>query len=165
MPSFLIRDCRVVRFMPSRAAAPVGPPIPQLVEPIIEINAKLIVRYFLRQIRVRGSHQASIHTNRSRAAQALKFLFLEHAQELRLKLERDVADLVEKDRATVREFEPTDPLRNGARKCALLVPEQLAFEEPGRNCRAVHFHEGSLPAAAEIVYGARDQFLAGPGFT
>ena len=31
MPSLIIRDCRVVRFMPSLAAAPVGPPITQLV--------------------------------------------------------------------------------------------------------------------------------------
>src|SRR5262249_43211199 len=31
MPSLIIRDCRVVRLMPSLAAAPVGPPMIQLV--------------------------------------------------------------------------------------------------------------------------------------
>src|SRR5215813_1921485 len=31
MPSFCILDCRVVRFMPSLAAAPEGPPMTQLV--------------------------------------------------------------------------------------------------------------------------------------
>ena len=50
-------------------------------------------------------------------------------------------------------------------KSALLVPEKFAFEEPGRNSGAVHFHERPLVTRAEIVDGARDQFLAGAGFT
>jgi hypothetical protein len=46
-----------------------------------------------------------------------------------LKLERNIAYLVEEDRAAVGKFETANALPNGARKRALLVTEQLAFKQ------------------------------------
>src|SRR4030095_16920315 len=100
-----------------------------------------------------------------RAAQALELLFLENAQEFGLKFKRDVAHLVEKDCAPMRQFEPTHSLRDGAGESSLFVPEQFALEEPGRNSGTVHFHECPLAARAQIVDGAGNQFLAGAGLT
>src|SRR4030095_5069545 len=77
----------------------------------------------------------------------------------------DVADLVEEERASMRQFEPADSLPNSARKCALLVPEQLAFKQSGGNGGTVHFYQGPLAARAEVVDGSGDQFLSGAGFT
>ena len=65
----------------------------------------------------------------------------------------------------MRQFEPADSLRNRARKGALLVSEQFAFEKPGGDGGTVHLDEGPLATRAEIMDGARDQFLAGAGFT
>jgi hypothetical protein len=48
------------------------------------------------------------------AAQALELLLLQDAQELGLEFERDVADLVEEDRAAVRQFEAAEALGDGA---------------------------------------------------
>jgi len=45
------------------------------------------------------------------------------------------------------------------------VPEQLAFEQLGRNRRAVHFHKRPISAFAPGVDGARDEFLARTGLT
>jgi hypothetical protein len=47
------------------------------------------------------------------ASQPLEFSFLQHTQELGLKLNRNISDLIEEYCAAVSEFEPADPLRNG----------------------------------------------------
>ena len=54
--------------------------------------------------------------------------------------ERQVADLVEKDRRVVRQFEPADLPRQRAGKGALLPAEQFALDERARNRRAVDAH-------------------------
>ena len=43
------------------------------------------------------------------------------------------------------------------------MPEQLAFDEPGGQGRAVHLDERLVPAPAVRVDGPREQFLAGAG--
>ena len=60
------------------------------------------------------------------------------------------------------------PARTGRRFCAmapvnapLLVPEQLALEQPGGDGGAVQLHERPAAAAAQVVDGAGDQLLAG----
>ena len=72
---------------------------------------------------------AHVDPLRARAADALELLLLEDAQQLRLQLERDVADLVEEERAAVRQLEAPDPLRDGAGERAALVAEELALEQ------------------------------------
>src|SRR4030095_15941830 len=93
------------------------------------------------------AHQPNIDANRSGRSEPLEFLFLQDAQELRLQLQRNVADLVEEERAAVRQLEATEFLRDGAGERALLVPEQLAFEKAGRNGRAVELDERPRPSA------------------
>src|SRR5205823_1500853 len=96
----------------------------------------------------------------ARAPETLEFLLLEHAEELRLQLERDVPDLVEEEGSAIRQLEPPDPLCDRAREGAALVAEELALEQTGRNGRAVELHERPLAAPAELVDGAGDQLLA-----
>ena len=59
---------------------------------------------------MRGRHQAHVHLDRLRAAEALELLLLQHAQQLGLQLRRDVADLVEEQRPLVRQLEAADLL-------------------------------------------------------
>jgi len=47
------------------------------------------------------------------AAETLELLFLKNAEQLRLKLERKIADPVEKQRAAVRGLKASDGLRHG----------------------------------------------------
>jgi len=77
-----MRYCRVVRFIPKRAAAPFGPPSTQFAS--------------------------------SRAR--------------RLQVQRYLADLIEEQRAAIRDLETSNFLRDGAGERALLVPKQFAFE-------------------------------------
>src|SRR5262249_25845564 len=117
----------------------------------------------LREVAIRGGNHANIDALRAIATQALKFLFLQHAEELGLQLQRDVADFVEKKCAAVGELEAADFLVDRAGECAALVTEQLGFEQAGRDGRAIDFHKGAFAARTEIVNGASDQLFAGAG--
>ena len=50
-----------------------------------------------------------------------------------------------------------------SRERAFLVAEHFAFEQARRDGRAVQLDERRLAAAAELMHGARDQFLASSG--
>src|SRR5207244_5387672 len=106
------------------------------------------------EVPVRGRHQSDVDSFGARAAETLELLLLEHPEQLRLQLERDVADLVEEDRPLVRQLEPPDPLRDRTREGAPLVAEELALEETRRDGRAVELHERAFPTPAQVVNGA-----------
>src|SRR5260370_30820250 len=46
-----------------------------------------------------------------------------------------------------------------------LVTKHRAFEQTCRNCRAIHLDERAIGSVAALVYGFRNQFLAGACFT
>ena len=64
----------------------------------------------------------------ARAAEPLDLPFLEHAQQLDLHVERQVADLVEEDRRVVGELEAADLARQRSGEGAALAAEQLALD-------------------------------------
>ena len=73
-----------------------------------------------------------------------------------------VADLVQEERPSRRELEPTRLLALGARECATLVSEQLGLEERLGKGRAVHGDERPVGASRSRGGRPRDQLLAGP---
>ena len=75
--------------------------------------------------------------------------------------ERQVADLVEEERAAMRQLEAARLARGGAGERALLVAEQLRLEQRLGNRRAVDRDERSVGARAQRVQRAREQLLAG----
>ena len=74
---------------------------------------------------------------------------------------RHVADLVEKQRAAVALLELADAAAVGAGEGALLVAEQLAFQQVLRDGGAVEGQERCFAPGAVLVDGPGDQFLAG----
>src|ERR1017187_7759929 len=113
---------------------------------------------------MRGGDCSDVHANLLRAAHAIKGAFLQHAQQIHLKLGRNVANLVEKDGAAVRQFEFAALLLVGAGERAFFVPEQLRLEKRFRQRRAGDRDHRFLSAAAGVVDGARDHLLAGSAF-
>src|SRR5207302_823107 len=97
------------------------------------------------------------------AANALDGPLLQRAQQLGLQLDRHIADLVEVERAAVRELELAEPplLRVGER--APLVAEHLRLEQGGGNRRARDRDEGPAGPAAVVVDRPGDELLAGAG--
>src|SRR5439155_20617021 len=94
-------------------------------EPVVEILAEPSLLDLPGEILVRRRDDAHVDLDRVLAAHALERLLLERAQDLGLGLERHVADLVEEQRAAVRQLEAASPARDGAGERALLVTEQL----------------------------------------
>src|SRR5262249_12294277 len=74
---------------------------------------------------------------------------------------RDFAHLVEEDGAALGQLETADAAGDGAGEGALLVAEQLALDQAGRQGGAVDLDEGAVLATARRVDGAGDQLLAG----
>jgi hypothetical protein len=113
------------------------------------------------QILVRRADDAGVDGDRLAAADALDDPFLEEAQELDLKGERDVADLVEEQGAALGELDLALRRLDRAGEGALFVAEQLGLEQILRDGGAVDRDEGPAGAAAGGVDAAGEQLLAG----
>ena len=61
------------------------------------------------EVAVRGRNDAHVDLLGARRSDALELPFLQHAQELDLDVRRQIADLVEEDRAAVRQLEAALP--------------------------------------------------------
>ena len=101
--------------------------------------------------------------NRLVAAEPLEAPFLEHAQQLGLRDDRKVANLVQEQRAFIGQFEPAGLAIVRAGKGALFVSEDFRLEQRVRQRRAVDRLElGCLPAA-QLVNHPRHQLFARAG--
>src|ERR1700722_18018228 len=80
--------------------------------------------------------------------ESLEFLFLQYAQQFCLQFQRDVADLVEEERALVCNFKASCPLRDCPGECAFFMTEQFALQKPSRNRTAIQFHKGLFTPGA-----------------
>ena len=118
------------------------------VEPVVEILAELALGDQLLEVAVGRRDHAHVDVDGLGAADALELALLQHAQELDLHLQRQVAALVEEQRAAVGQLEAPGAPRHRAGEGALLVAEQLALEHARRQRRAVDAHERLAPRAA-----------------
>src|SRR5260370_18914323 len=125
-----------------------------------EIRSELLLAHHRFEIAVRRGNQTRTGTKRARAAQPLELPLLQHAEQFGLQSERNLPYLVQKNRAAVGHFEAAGALRDCSRECALLVAEQLAFQQTCRNSRAVEFDERLRAPRAQIMNGSRNQFFS-----
>src|SRR5438094_2931179 len=133
------------------------------VQAVVEVVAEALLLDQPGQVAVRRGDKSDVDLDRPGAADTLELLLLEDPEELRLELERDLAHLVEEERAAMGHLEASDLLRDGPGERAPLVAEEFTLEEPRWDSRAIDLDEGSLAAAASVVDGARDQFLSRAG--
>jgi hypothetical protein len=88
-----------------------GYPDGEHVQPIEEIGAEGAAPDHLLEVLVgRGDHPHVDRRRAASAAQPLDLLLLERSQELGLQLQRQVADLVQEQRAAVRSLKSSDGL-------------------------------------------------------
>lgn len=113
-----------------------------------------------------GCNDPHVDARRLRAAEAQDFPLLQHPQQPGLQGQRHVADLVEKQGATVRRFEETRlAAATSVSEGSLLVAEELAFEETFCKGAAVDGDERTGSARAVVVDSLSEEFLAGSTFT
>src|SRR2546430_7463774 len=110
---------------------------------------------------VRRRDDADVDLDGPRAADALDLSLLEHAQELRLELGLDGADLVEEERAPLRELELPELARVRARERAPLVAEQLRLDQRLDDAPGDDGDEGLVAERPLVVEPAIDELLTG----
>ena len=134
------------------------------VESIIEVFPELAFFDQLFEGTVGCRDDANVHFDGFAAPDPLESPFLEHAEELHLHRQGNVAHFVEEQRAPVGLFEATSALSHGPGERTFFVPEQLAFEERFGQGRAVDRHElAGASARGSLMQGSRDLLLARAG--
>src|SRR5215470_9556822 len=135
------------------------------VQPVVEVRAELPILDQLLERTVRRGDDPDVAPDRLCASHPLERVLLEDAKELRLELQRQIADLVEEQRTPVRELEAADPSCDGTGERPALVAEELALEETGGDRGAVELDERLTAPGAERVGQAGDQLLSRSGLT
>ena len=98
-------------------------------QPVVEVGAEASGGDLGREVAIGGRDHAHVDGAGLVRADPLDDAVLEHAQQLGLERQRGVADLVEEQRAAVRELELARPLGDRAGEGAAHVAEQLALEQ------------------------------------
>ena len=108
-------------------------------------------------------NQPHIDLDGTAAADTFQLAFLQHAQQLGLEGRRDLADLVEEQRAAVGRLETALARIDRAGEGPLLVAEEFGLEQVFRQRSAIEAHVGAACARRVVVDGVGDEFLAGAG--
>ena len=99
------------------------------VDPVVEILAEQPVGDARAQVAVGRRDDAHVDLHRVVAAERLDRPLLQHAQQLGLRRQRQLRDLVQEQRAAVRGLEAALAAVGGAGERAALVPEQLRLDQ------------------------------------
>ena len=130
---------------------------------IEQVGAKPARRRFGPEVAVGRGNDVHIDLPRLERADALHLAIFHRPQELGLQRERQLAGLVEEERAAVGMFEESDLVLDGAGKRAPHVTEQLALEQRFDDRGTVHRDEPLHAPWTEVVQRLGDQLLARPG--
>ena len=128
-----------------------------------QVLAKMPGHYRVSQVDVGGRHQPHIDRDRRARTQAHHFTLLQNPQQFHLHVQRQIADLIEEQRAAIGRFKPAGLVGGSTGERAFFMAEQFAFHQGFGKRTAIHRHKGLTPATAQIVDMPCDQFLAGAG--
>src|SRR5262249_30201646 len=143
------------------------PPLPQRwdadlddVQAVVQVLAELMRPHGRLEVAIGRGDEPHVRTDDLLAADARELAVLEHVQELGLKPQRHLTDLVEQQGALIRRLELPGLLAVGPGERSLLVTEQLRLEELAGKGGTIHLQELSLSARRCLVNGPGDHFLA-----
>ena len=130
------------------------------VDAVVEVLAEPSVLHRLLEVDVRGDDQPEVGPDRLGAADAFDLPFLDRAQQLRLQVEPQIADLVEEQRAAGRQLELAELLLVRAGERAALVTEERALDQLVGDRRQVDRDERRVALPRLPVQQPREQLLA-----
>src|SRR5690606_11019461 len=116
-----------------------------------QVFPEMASHYGIGQIDIGRRHQPNIDRYRRTRSHPYHFTLLQDPQQLDLHIQRQVADLIKKQRAAIGRLEPSNLAAGGAGKGAPFVDEQFALYQGFRKSPAVYGHEGFLAATAETM--------------
>src|SRR5262249_3778975 len=135
------------------------------IQSIEKILAKRAIRDGLFQLAVGRGYHPYVNRDRLDATNALNFPFLEDSEQCYLGFRRQIADLVEENRASISRLKPSQALLECSSEGAFFMPEQFRDNERGWNRCTVHLNEGMAGASRSVVNGASHQFFPRSCFT
>ena len=130
-------------------------------QPVEKVGAKFTGAHHRGELAVSGRDDARVRGQRRSAADAFEAMIVEHPKQLGLDARRQLADLVQEERAAARQLEATRASPVGAGEGALLMSEKLRLDERLGDRRAVDGDERAAPAWRQRVQGAREELFAG----
>src|SRR5690606_36388217 len=137
----------------------------QDVQAVVEVFAKAAGTDGALEVDVGRDDETDVHFDLPGAAEPAKPLDLEDLEQLRLELEGEVADLVQKEAAAVRQLEESAFLLARVRERALLVAEHLGVEKRRGQTGGVDLHKRARGAWRERMQEVCDETLARAGLT
>src|SRR6202140_4526706 len=132
---------------------------------IVEVRAKCPACNRGFQIAISCRYYADIDFNGLRAADAFEFTFLQHPQECNLSVQRQLANFVEENGSSVRQFKSTEAALHRPGERALFVAKEFGRNQRWCKSCAVHAHEGALRPTRSLMDGASHQFLTSSSFS
>src|SRR6516164_1895968 len=135
------------------------------IETVVEIATKFVPLHHLLQISVCRSHQPDVDAMRATAPETFELLFLQNSQQLGLQCQRNIANLIQKERSSVGELKAPDFLCGRSGKSSFLMTKELALQQIYRNGSAIQLHVWTIVARTAVVNRFRDQLLAGARFS
>jgi hypothetical protein len=136
----------------------------QDVQSVEEIFPEAMVGDLLHQVPIGGGDQPYIDVDRPGASDALEFMLLQHPQQFDLRIQGQISDFVEKERALVSQLEASYATDHRAGERATFVAEELTLYKRLRDRAAVHPYHRTVPPGAKVVQRSRDQLLPGAAF-
>ena len=130
------------------------------VDPVVKVLPELTFLHHLLQILVSGTDEPYVYRDGLRVADPCYAAVLDDPEQLGLKVEGNVADLVKEEGAAVRLLEFADVVGVGIGECALHMTEEFALEQSlgqGTCIHADHLSEGTFRPA---VYLSRQHILS-----
>src|SRR5262245_43416343 len=100
---------------------------------------------------LRRGEDAHVGVQVPRAAKPPKLLVLEELEQLSLEIDRQIADLVQEDRAAVRELDPSFLGGDRSAEAAAFPPEERALQGLRREADAVDGDERLLAPPAPLM--------------
>ncbi|MDT4845116.1 hypothetical protein FQZ97_790940 [compost metagenome] len=134
------------------------------IQAVIQIFAEAALLDHPFQVLVGRRDDSHIGALRLVATDTLEGALLQYAQQLDLHRQWHIANFIEEQGTAVGQLEAPGAAGDGAGKRALLMAEQLAFQQLGGNRATVDRHERRFAALGVVVQVARHHFLAGTRF-
>src|SRR2546425_3275706 len=134
-------------------------PYTTLFRSVVEVLAELATGHRVLEVPIRGGNYARVDIDQRVSPHASEAKVLEHVEELGLKGERQLGDLVQVDRALVGilELPQLPPVRAG--EGPLLVAEKLGLEQPWRDRGTVDLDERTAGACRSSVDRPGDEVI------
>src|SRR5258708_15475780 len=124
------------------------------VEAVVEIAAQSPASHRLIRNLVGGGEDAHIDRGFHLTPKAAQFVVFQHAQQLGLRSDRHLPDLVEKKRSAFRQLKASSTSFHGAGERALFMAENFAFDQGFRNSGAGYGNKCPVLPGTEIMDGA-----------